>query len=63
MNDLFGVSMDIIAAVSIALTVGIMLLVAYIAWRNPVMFKLGLRNIPSGRPSPPSLSSDSCFRR
>jgi len=46
MNDLFGVSMDIIAAVSIALTVGIMLLVAYIAWRNPVMFKLGLRNIP-----------------
>lgn len=46
MNDLFGVSMDIIAAVSIAVTVAILLFVAYIAWRNPVMFKLGLRNIP-----------------
>lgn len=46
MNDLFGVSMDIIAAVSITVTAGILLLVAYIAWRNPVMFKLGLRNIP-----------------
>lgn len=46
MNDLFGVSMDIIAAVSVTLTVAILLFVAYIAWRNPVMFKLGLRNIP-----------------
>lgn len=46
MNDLFGVSMDIIAAVSIAVTAGILLLVAFLAWRNPVMFKLGLRNIP-----------------
>ncbi len=46
MNDLFGVSMDIIAVVSLAVTAGILLFVAYIAWRNPVMFKLGLRNIP-----------------
>ncbi len=46
MNELFGVSMDIIAVVSVILTVAIFLLVAYIAWRNPVMFKLGLRNIP-----------------
>ncbi len=46
MNDLFGVSMDIIAVVSMAVTAAILLFVAYIAWRNPVMFKLGLRNIP-----------------
>jgi ABC-type lipoprotein release transport system permease subunit len=46
MNELFGVSMNIIATVCVAITVGILLLVAFIAWRNPVMFKLGLRNIP-----------------
>ena len=46
MNDLFGVSMDIIAVVSVVLTIAIFLAVAFIAWRNPVMFKLGLRNIP-----------------
>src|SRR3989304_543207 len=39
-------SMDLIAAASIAVTTGGRFLFAYIAWRNPVMFKLGLRNIP-----------------
>ena len=46
MNELFGISMTTIAGVCVALTAAILLLVAYIAWRNPVMFKLGLRNIP-----------------
>lgn len=46
MNELFGVSMNIIAGICLAITIGIFLLVAFIAWRNPVMFKMGLRNIP-----------------
>jgi len=46
MNELFGVSMTIIAAVCMVITFGILLVVAFIAWRNPVMFKMGLRNIP-----------------
>jgi len=46
MNELFGLSMNIIATVCVVITLGILLLVAFIAWRNPVMFKLGLRNIP-----------------
>ncbi|MGB4862307.1 MAG: FtsX-like permease family protein, partial [Tepidiformaceae bacterium] len=46
MNELFGVSMNLIAGISVVITAAILLFVAYIAWRNPVMFKLGLRNIP-----------------
>ena len=46
MNELFGVSMNLIAVVCLAITVAILLAVAVIAWRNPVMFKMGLRNIP-----------------
>ena len=46
MDELFGVSMNVIAAVSAATTVGIFALLAYLALRNPVMFKQGLRNIP-----------------
>ncbi|MBK9547137.1 MAG: FtsX-like permease family protein [Dehalococcoidia bacterium] len=46
MNELFGVSMNLIAAVCVAATALILAAVAFIAWRNPVMFKMGLRNIP-----------------
>src|SRR6187399_1255757 len=46
MDELFGVSMTLIAGICLVITIGILLLVAYIAWRNPVMFKLGLRNLP-----------------
>ncbi|MES4791961.1 MAG: hypothetical protein C4321_02295, partial [Chloroflexota bacterium] len=49
MNELFGVSMTIIASVCVALTALILVAIGYIAWRNPVMFKLGLRNIPRRR--------------
>ncbi|MGI8424641.1 MAG: ABC transporter permease [Chloroflexota bacterium] len=38
--------MTIIAAVALALTAAILLFVGLIAVRNPVMFKMGLRNIP-----------------
>ena len=38
--------MTLIAGICLAVTILIFLGVAYIAWRNPVMFKMGLRNIP-----------------
>lgn len=46
MNEIFGASMTVIAAVCAAITLLIFVAIAYIAWRNPVMFKMGLRNIP-----------------
>lgn len=46
MNELFGLSMTVIAGICIGITAVITLIVAYLAWRNPVMFKNGLRNIP-----------------
>lgn len=46
MNELFGVPMNYIAAACVAVTALILGLVAFLAWRNPVMFKMGLRNIP-----------------
>ena len=49
MEELFGVSMNTIAAVVVVITVGILLLLAFVAFRNPVMFKTGLRNIPRRR--------------
>ena len=38
--------MNYIAAACVTVTALIFLGIAYIAWRNPVMFKMGLRNIP-----------------
>ncbi|HKS91597.1 MAG TPA: FtsX-like permease family protein [Tepidiformaceae bacterium] len=46
MDELFGVSMTVIAGVCVVITALILLVVAILAWRNPVMFKNGLRNIP-----------------
>ncbi|MBI2765135.1 MAG: FtsX-like permease family protein [Chloroflexi bacterium] len=46
MNELFGLSMTYIAAGTVIATAIILLFVALIAVRNPVMFKMGLRNIP-----------------
>src|SRR6185437_8594346 len=46
MDELFGLSMTVIAVICAALTGIIFLFVGFIAWRNPVMFKNGLRNIP-----------------
>ncbi len=46
MKELFGASMTLIAVICMILTALIFLVVAYLAVRNPVMFKMGLRNIP-----------------
>ncbi len=49
MEELFGVSMNAIAIVVVAITLVIAVLLAWVAFRNPVMFKTGLRNIPRRR--------------
>ena len=41
--------MNIIAGVAIGITLGIFVILLYVAFRNPVMFKTGLRNIPRRR--------------
>lgn len=46
MEELFGVSMTTLMWVLLALTGSALGVVAILAWRNPVMVKLGLRNIP-----------------
>ena len=46
MEELFGLSMNWIMAGLLALLAPSLLLVSFMAWRNPVILKLGLRNIP-----------------
>ena len=46
MEELFGVSMTTLMWVLLAVTGTALAVVAVLAWRNPVMVKLGLRNIP-----------------
>src|SRR5688572_14586771 len=46
MTEFFGVPMNYIAGTAAAITLLILAFVAYIGVRNPVMFKMGLRNIP-----------------
>ena len=46
MEELFGVPMDIIMVVLLAIFLPVIAIVAVVAWRNPVMLKLGLRNVP-----------------
>ena len=46
MEELFGLSMDSIMGVLLAVFLPGIVVLAFMAWRNPVMFKLGLRNIP-----------------
>ena len=49
MDDLFGISMTSIMLVLLALLAVCLLSVAWVAWRRPVIFKLGVRNIPRRR--------------
>nr|MBA2277037.1 ABC transporter permease [Chloroflexia bacterium] len=49
MNDIFGVSMTGIMSVLLVLLSICLLSVAWVAWRRPVLFKLGVRNIPRRR--------------
>lgn len=46
MEELFGISMNSIMVVLLVLLGICLLSVAFIAWRRPVIFKLGVRNIP-----------------
>ncbi len=46
MNELFGLSMTTIMLVLLVLLGLCLLSVAWVAWRRPVIFKLGVRNIP-----------------
>jgi putative ABC transport system permease protein len=46
MEELFGIPMQSIMYVLLGLLVICLLSVAFIAWRRPVIFKLGVRNIP-----------------
>ena len=46
MDEIFGVSMTTITGVLVALLAVALLFVAFIAIRKPVVFKLGVRNIP-----------------
>ena len=46
MEELFGLSMDYIMAGLLAVFLPVIAIVGFMAWRNPVMLKLGLRNIP-----------------
>lgn len=49
MNKLFGLSMDTIMYVLVALLVLSLVSLAYVALTNRIMFKMGLRNIPRRR--------------
>src|SRR5215216_2333531 len=46
MNEIFGISMTTIMIVLLVLLAICLISVAWIAWRRPVIFKLGVRNIP-----------------
>ena len=46
MDEFFNVPMNYIAGVAAGLTLLILLFVGFLGFRNPVMFKMGLRNIP-----------------
>lgn len=45
METLFGISMNSIMVVLLVLLVLCLLMVAFIGWRRPVIFKMGIRNI------------------
>ena len=49
MEELFGVSINRIMVVLLAIFLAIMSVVVFMAWRNRIMLKLALRNIPRRR--------------
>ncbi len=46
MNEIFGIRMTAIMQTLVVLLALCLLAVAWVAWRRPVVFKLGVRNIP-----------------
>src|SRR5437763_14674253 len=49
METLFGISMDAVMVVVLAISVMVLLVVGLLAWRNPIILRLALRNIPRRR--------------
>src|SRR5207237_3568099 len=49
METLFGISMDVIMAWVLGLSVLIVVGVAFLGWRKPILARLALRNIPRRR--------------
>ena len=49
MEELFGLSMNVVMVVLLTTFLAAMAAVAVVAWRNRIMVKLGLRNIPRRR--------------
>ena len=49
MQELFGVSMNLLMVIFLAIVLVILGVVSVMAWRNRIMLKLGLRNIPRRR--------------
>lgn len=49
MESIFGVSMDILMAITLGLSLLVVAIVAVLAWRKPILTQLALRNIPRRR--------------
>src|SRR3954469_23418116 len=49
METLFGVSMDTVMVVALGISVVVLAVVGFLAWRNPIILRLALRNIPRRR--------------
>lgn len=49
MESLFGIPMDNVMTFTLGMTIVVLLVVAFLAWRNPIMARLALRNIPRRR--------------
>src|SRR5438045_9214827 len=49
MELVFGISMNVMLAGVLPLAIIVLLVVAFLAWRNPIILRLALRNIPRRR--------------
>jgi putative ABC transport system permease protein len=49
MESLFGIPMDNVMAYTLGMTIVVLLIVAVLAWRKPVLARLAMRNIPRRR--------------
>ncbi|HKP52443.1 MAG TPA: FtsX-like permease family protein [Chloroflexia bacterium] len=49
MESLFGIPMDNVMVFTLGMTIFVLLIVAFLAWRKPILARLALRNIPRRR--------------
>src|SRR6266540_2315474 len=49
METLFGIPMDAVMIVVLGLSLFVLLIVGFLAWRKPILLRLALRNIPRRR--------------